>query len=401
MSKKGGKLKQYTWIFSGIGTAIALALYEYYKTTHASILAPIAIGLVVITGYIVLNGTISFLRRKDFGSYIKSKVKEIFYLFLEEKKTYIKSSDKYNAFFVHECLLGITTQINNFICFNQGIYADYSFMAGRYHKKIKEEMKKNERDILVLKNHCINLKNHLYGNFVKTCEESYSKHIKSFFEGRSPYFVRMTVKGCGANNKIVDLFRLHYEYFTAYSPEENKGFEHVQNRGSYYLCNNIPQSAADDNYFNPRLMNDKVRTYMKDLQQNNIKDDIERWKHCWIPNKKGNDIVDPSPESCYKSTLIIPITLMNNEGLSGEFRNHFHIPDAPRSPDEIARAVYGLLCFDHREANFFIEEIDVKIGYIIADIMSLYLVDLLNYMDYSDTFEKARNLSPEIKEMFE
>ncbi len=402
MNKKSNRAKHYTWVFSGIGTAIFIALNEYFKTPNAEIFAPIAIGFAVITAYIALGGIISFLKRKDFGAYIKSKVKEIFYLFLEEKKTYIKSTDRYNAFYVHEKLLTITTQISNFTCFNQGIYADYSFMSGRYHKNMKDELNRKERDLTTLKNHCIDLKNHLHGNFKKICEENFSKHIKYFFIGRSQYDVRMTVKGCSRDDKIVDLFRLHYEYATAYSPGENKGFQHVQNRGSYYLCNNIPQVAADDDYFNPRLINEKARTYVKDIQENGIaQDDLDRWINCWIPNKKGDEIVDPSPESCYKSTLIIPITLINNEGLSEAFRNHFKIPRAPRSPDGIARAVYGLLCFDHREANFFIKEIDVKIGYIIADILSLYLVDLLNYMDYSDTFNDTKNLLPDIKEMFD
>lgn len=400
MSNKAKNLKQYAWIFSGIGTAIIVALYEFFKSSQTGILAPIAIGSVIILIYIALSQIVSFLKRKDFFSYFKAKIKELLYLILEDKKTYIESSDKFNVFVLHEKMLVLTDSINRFICFNQGVYANYSFMAGRYHKKMKEEFIKDAKDMDALKGYCLDLKNHLHNKFVNVCEENYRKHIKRYFEGRSKHDVRMTVKGCSRDGKMVDMFRLHYEYLTNYSPEENSGFLHVRDRGSYFLCNNIPQNASDDKYFNPRLMNDRVRKYLQDLEEYNKQEDLDRWIDCWIPNRKGDEIIKPTTDSCYKSTLIIPITLMNNEGLSDEFRNHFKIPVAPRSSDKISRAVYGLLCFDHRNVDFFIEDIDVKVGYIYADILSLYLVDLLNYMDYSDTFNATKDLYPDIKEMF-
>jgi hypothetical protein len=42
----------------------------------------------------------------------------------------------------------------------------------------------------------------------------------------------------------------------------------------------------------------------------------------------------------------------------------FGVPD-------FTRLIFGFLCFDHRERNYF-EKNDVAIGYIFADIMSLY-----------------------------
>ena len=41
-------------------------------------------------------------------------------------------------------------------------------------------------------------------------------------------------------------------------------------------------------------------------------------------------------------------------------------------PGESKNTVFGFLCFDHHETDFFDEGIDASIGYIFADIISHY-----------------------------
>ena len=64
------------------------------------------------------------------------------------------------------------------------------------------------------------------------------------------------------------------------------------------------------------------------------------------------------------------------------FLEYFQAEDADRM-------IFGYLCFDHEEAGYFQKD-DVSVGYIIADIISLYAFNRLNYTEYSNTFEKIK-----------
>ncbi len=90
------------------------------------------------------------------------------------------------------------------------------------------------------------------------------------------------------------------------------------------------------------------------------------------------------PETCYKSTLIIPITFYNNT-LQEEFLSRFGM-------NNFERTIFGYLCFDHIETEYFNDAMDVDFGYIVADILSLYLVTTLIYTKRSTTYEHANEL---------
>jgi len=62
------------------------------------------------------------------------------------------------------------------------------------------------------------------------------------------------------------------------------------------------------------------------MQKGNI--NFSKWTQCWSRYKDQDTSreMDPSEESCYQSTLIIPITLLNNEDLSPRFRERFKFP---------------------------------------------------------------------------
>jgi hypothetical protein len=92
--------------------------------------------------------------------------------------------------------------------------------------------------------------------------------------------------------------------------------------------------------------------------------------------------------------MIIPMTLLNNTDLSEAFREHFHIPQPPKS-GEINRAIYGFLCFDHIDTDYFVEDIDVPAGYIFADMISFFFFNRLNYVTYSDTLRKSMEFTGE------
>lgn len=86
----------------------------------------------------------------------------------------------------------------------------------------------------------------------------------------------------------------------------------------------------------------------------------------------------------YKSTLIVPMTLWNND-LSEEFKELVNL-------DNVDRTIFGFLCFDHVDADYFDEENDVALGYVFADILSMYIFARLIYMESSKTFSDRRRL---------
>lgn len=181
------------------------------------------------------------------------------------------------------------------------------------------------------------------------------------------------------------------EYFSA---SENTAFIKINETGKHYICKDIPAEIKQGTYKNARIYESAVRRTYSDpdlIQAFQIrvlgKPDY-KWQHCWkkIHTPDASDDV-PSAETCYKSTLVVPMTLMNSEDwLSHEFRMHFSIER------ERQKASFGFLCLDHQCKNFFNEKEDVDLGYIFADILSLYLIKRLTYTTYSRTFNEALTL---------
>ena len=52
---------------------------------------------------------------------------------------------------------------------------------------------------------------------------------------------------------------------------------------------------------------------------------------------------------------------------------------------------------NHQTIDYFNEDIDTKIGYIFADILSLYLIANLNYTLYSRTYKDAASKIVEVE----
>jgi hypothetical protein len=79
------------------------------------------------------------------------------------------------------------------------------------------------------------------------------------------------------------------------------------------------------------------------------------------------------------------MTLMNNKEFDIDFKTNFFekIPEG-------SRAIWGFLCLDHPEVNFFRKSDDVIIGYIFADIMSLYFIANFVHTEISKTFNQAK-----------
>lgn len=261
--------------------------------------------------------------------------------------------------------------ISRAICVNQGSYLQYTFLAAEKHRKLKDTFRENKSNVLEIKRLANELTSHVNGKFYEAVLENF-KLLHAYFHKRKKEQPRICIKGnfkISNKDNVVSVFRDTLVGYDSDSEiEKNYGFFSVFKNGTYYLENDIPKAVLNKRYFNPRLDIDKAESILKD------KKDISNreWKECWIGDKKSNT-------SFYKSTLIIPMTLWNNK-LSTEFKDLIRL-------ENVDRTIFGFLCFDHVDKDFFDEKRDVSVGYVFADLLSMYIFTRLIYMEISRTFE--------------
>ncbi|MBA1443837.1 MAG: hypothetical protein M3H12_10030 [Chromatiales bacterium] len=279
--------------------------------------------------------------------------------------------------------------IGKIICYNQGKLAEYSYLAGEKHKALKETMRGPDRkNISKIKQLRDELTNFLNIELKNASDENF-KLIKQYFENRSEKEPRICIK-VHNEGMIVPLFRDRRSINDeSYPIEANTGFSEIAKKTGYeFLCNNIPASIKNNSYINARIIPDRLTHYKEQslIQRLRKIDDVD-WANCWKEAEgEAGERNHPPLETCYKSTLIIPMTLLNNS-LSREFIQRFEIEEKV-SP----RSIYGFLCFDHQEIDYFDKKPDITIGYILADMLSLYLINSLTYVDYSTTFSAVEEL---------
>ncbi len=277
--------------------------------------------------------------------------------------------------------------VREFVCYHQGKYSQYDFGASKKHQDLKVEVLKESVEIPKIADKLEILDTYLDNGMHNAYQESFKLIIGKYFNGRSEYSPRACVKAHNEKGEIVDLYRDRYAYQgTPCSRESNTGFSDVYSNGKEYLCNNLPRYAKQGVYVNPRLDKQTLKNYKLSFFKNKFAKGDNEWINCWNPiNNVQEGTRDSTPaETCYKSTLIIPMTLLGNE-LDPEFKKHFKIGEGEK-------AIWGYLCFDHRMINYFNKTLDVDCGYIFADIMSFYLITRLNYSDFSKTYDDAQAL---------
>lgn len=287
------------------------------------------------------------------------------------------------SLFRRDCRVGgFAEYIKESICYNQGELIQYSFLAAEFHKYMKEEFGRGNCDIAI---ECQKaLLGYLSRNLERITKENLNL-MKSYFKNRGKGRPRICVKGgfdIQNTESVVSVFRdSNVNYDSSCGIEENTGFSYVCDTGKPFLCNNLPESAKRKEYKNPRLDADVVDLYVlpswakRKLGMASGED--EKWKKCWR-SKKGGHVV---PDSCYKSTLIVPMTLRNNS-LDSKFKESIKL-------DDVDRVIFGFLCFDHVDLNYFIENEDVYLGYVFADILSVYFVYRMMYTSMSETFKSV------------
>lgn len=302
----------------------------------------------------------------------------------------------------------LSNSLKKHICLIQGQLAEYFFLGGEYHKTLrvsvnnyklaKDDAEKESTIIEIKKNQEI-LKSFLKVGQAKACKTTFDS-LTEYFQPRfkqnlhEPRFsIKLIQKG--------EVFAFLRSNGSANSTqpikdaiEKNTGFKYIQETGAYYFCNDIPGAAKSMSYNNPRLRNDGVATYentisWKSKRVFSFNEPIpdKNWIACW--NSGINNGSTATPQQCYKSTLIVPMTLKHDQ-VSVQFWNLFNeknitIPDSEKSS-------FGFLCLDCHEENYFDRETDSRVGYVLADLLSLFFVVTYTFESLSETYNEASSI---------
>ena len=200
-----------------------------------------------------------------------------------------------------------------------------------------------EGDVETLQRLTGDLMNYLNRNFFEITFKNFD-FIHSYFSRRSVGIPRVCVKGnfkTDNSQTVISIFRDRpVEYNSDTRIEMNSGFFSIKQNGRFFVENNLPEAVLKRHYVNPRLNVEKIpeMTQKAASPSNEISaESRDRYWYDYQPERKGD-------RSFYKSTLIIPLTLWNND-LSPEFKKLIRI-------ENIERFIFQLLCFDHRDENY-------------------------------------------------
>lgn len=270
----------------------------------------------------------------------------------------------------------IVTQ--NAVCFNQSALIQFTYLLAEKHKALKETRKESPEKSEEIEKYAKELIYFLNSEFHKIVLRNFEL-LHSYFDDRSEEKPRICIKGninTHYSDMVITVFRdSESSYISDYEISENTGFSEIAKTGKYFLCNNLPKLAASGKYSNPRINIDLVKKNSRSLSRRTPS--LDEWKKYW---KDYESIKDD--RSFYKSTLIVPMTLWNNE-LSEEFKKKINVKD-------IGRTIFGFLCIDHVKEDYF-KEADVRVGYVFADLISHYIFQRSVYTDLSKTFKSIIN----------
>lgn len=288
-----------------------------------------------------------------------------------------------------------TELMRRIVCWNQGAYLDYSVVSSSLHRNLKDLVNRGSATAEKIYHKKI-LEDFIYQCIMEACRENTRSLARHFSD-------RVTKDGCkprisikvpfyqDGHDQVRTLYRdrpVRYDNVSNCRIEDNLGFKFIFDNGSYFLCNDIPKASAanHDAYFNPRLDPSSARDYVaRNKWRRTMNRDAgidDQWCRCWR-NADGSTI---HSENGYKSTLIIPITLWNNQ-VSPELKKRVAID----TDSGEGRSIYGFVCFDHRDRHFFNSTTDVDYGYVIADLLSLYFIHYLKLCQLSSVITQLNN----------
>jgi hypothetical protein len=296
--------------------------------------------------------------------------------------------------------LDVLNLISTYVCETQSSLSQHNFMVNEKHKNLREcfcQIQSDNREVLYedkekLKMLLADIDGYFMASFSEFFEKTY-KYALVYFNERSLMSPRITLK-LVVEDQLGTLIKLPESFLSDKNTRinENTGFHKIAKGEKHFFCNNIPDAIRKIGYVNARIDQSKASIFsMKDSIERELsyKDKFDDdWVKCWNSvNRLGSEISTESPPAtCYKSTIVIPISLATKK-LEKEFMRKLEISESSE------RALFGFLCFDHININYFNESEDINFTQIVADILSLPLISQLTFTQFSHFYQTAKELS--------
>ncbi len=282
------------------------------------------------------------------------------------------------------------------ICAHQGDFIQYLYTAGELHKKLGDALAAAapDRDQAAL--FARSLSDYMDRELYRIAHLGFA-HMLKYFQGRSPGPPRICIKATrqrGQEQIVFPLVRAERVcYRSEYPVAAHTPFQLVQRHGRFVRIPDIAGAIYNGTYENARIDTAKARAYFARSRQEagcpKMPTPDPAWMDCWLTEPADREC-PPEPRSCYRSLLVVPITLWNNE-LNDDFRQELDrkLKDTHDIAHGIGRYIFGYVCLDHVETDYFRSESDVDVGYMLADLMSQYMILGMLYMDLSARFQAA------------
>lgn len=269
--------------------------------------------------------------------------------------------------------LSLLPVLREAVCENQGLISQYWYKSGENHKRLKNAFYSDKKNRGEVEEYARDLLKQLNSDLFRATKANFEL-LHSFFGSRDKIPPRICIKGyfkTADKEKVITVFRDRpaHDYHDTL-PGSNAGFDHVVKTGRYFLCNDVPLATYEGRYRNPRL----DYTTVEAIKKKGLSSLRRKWDRLWT---------DDVGSSHYSSTLIIPMTFANNWGLDDQFMEV--LDTLPHQK----RTIFGYLCIDHVDPNYFIEELDVSVGYMFADFIATYLFARAVFIEISKTFREV------------
>ncbi|PZO55811.1 MAG: hypothetical protein DCF16_01690 [Alphaproteobacteria bacterium] len=257
--------------------------------------------------------------------------------------------------------------------FNHTATTQYSFIGSDKHKSLRIARDQGADDEELLR-----VFQNLYGYLKHDFEFAVARNagfLRSSFAGRPGAPPRICLKsnmvGRHGEKEITPLFRdSRVGYDSSVPLDGNTGFSQIAKTGNFYLQNDIPSAVARGEYVNPRIDQSKIHTDFGGRNADFTKL-YDRWHDYWT-KREGQE---EDAAAFYKSTLIMPLKLWDSE-ISPEFRVFLE-------GLEIDTRIFGYLCLDHTEVDYFNAAVDLNMAKIVADALCTMLLLRMKWTTHS------------------
>ncbi|BDM83581.1 hypothetical protein [Acaryochloris marina] len=201
--------------------------------------------------------------------------------------------------------------------------------------------------------------------------------LKYFGKRSRKYKPRTSIKIIN-DKKVSTIFRNYSIGIYQEIPEDiddNFEFIHCRQRRTI-LFSDIPLAISTNKYENPRINKPAAIEYYNDLRSFPGKKILKKlisptpdyaWRDCWLPYGTGEL---SQMNSCYKSTLVTSIVLFEN---NLEIEALKFLKNS-RNNSWSKGILFGFLCFDHPEVNYFKRIKDENMAIFFADILCPFFV---------------------------